>query len=49
MTSSSEVPGFYNKKLSERLEYVKDFAKLPSEETSAISGYGALGEEPQIE
>ena len=45
MTSSSEVPGFYKKKPSERLEYVKNFAKLSDEETAAIGGYGALGEE----
>ncbi|MED6306133.1 MAG: hydroxymethylglutaryl-CoA reductase, degradative [Candidatus Thermoplasmatota archaeon] len=45
MTSSSEVSGFYKKKPSERLEYVKKFAKLSSEEATAISGYGALGEE----
>ena len=45
MTSSSEVPGFYKKKPSERLEYVKNFAKLSEEETNAIGGYGALGEE----
>ncbi|SVD69593.1 uncharacterized protein METZ01_LOCUS422447, partial [marine metagenome] len=45
MTSSSEVPGFYKKKPAERLEYVKKFAKLSSEEATAISGYGALGEE----
>ena len=45
MTSSSEVPGFYKKKPSERLDYVKKFAKLSDEETQAIGGYGALGEE----
>ncbi|MCH2431439.1 MAG: hydroxymethylglutaryl-CoA reductase, degradative [Candidatus Poseidoniia archaeon] len=45
MTSSSEVPGFYKKKPSERLEYVKKFANLSEEETNAIGGYGALGEE----
>ena len=45
MTSSSEVPGFYKKKPSERLEYVKNFANLSEEETNAIGGYGALGEE----
>jgi len=45
MTSSSEVPGFYKKKPSERLEYVKNFANLSDEETAAIGGYGALGEE----
>jgi len=45
MTSSSEVPGFYKKKPSERLEYVKMFANLSDEETAAIGGYGALGEE----
>ena len=45
MTSSSEVPGFYKKKPSERLNYVKKFAKLSDEETQAIGGYGALGEE----
>ena len=45
MTSSSEVPGFYKKKPSERLEYVKKFANLSDEETAAIGGYGALGEE----
>ena len=45
MTSSSEVPGFYKKKPSERLEYVKNFADLSDEETAAIGGYGALGEE----
>ena len=45
MTSSSEVPGFYKKKPSERLEYVKNFANLSHEETAAIGGYGALGEE----
>ena len=28
MTSSSEVPGFYKKKPSERLDYVKKFANL---------------------
>ena len=43
--TSSEAPGFYKKKPSERLEYVKDFAKLSSEEASAISDYGALGQE----
>ncbi len=45
MTSSSEVPGFYKKKPSERLDYVKKFGKLSDEETEAIGGYGALGEE----
>ena len=45
MSPSSEVPGFYKKKPSERLEFVKEFANLSDEETSAISGYGALGEE----
>lgn len=45
MTSSSEVPGFYKKKPSERLEYVKNFAKLTDDEAKAIGGYGALGEE----
>ena len=45
MTSSSEVPGFYKKKPTERLEYVKNFANLSEEETNAIGGYGALGEE----
>ena len=45
MTSSSEVPGFYKKKPSERLEYVKKFANLSEEETNAIGDYGALGEE----
>ena len=45
MTSSSEVPGFYKKKPSERLDYVKKFAKLSDEEAQAIGGYGALGEE----
>ena len=45
MTSSSEVPGFYKKNPSERLEYVKKFANLSDEETAAIGGYGALGEE----
>ena len=45
MTSSSEVPGFYKKKPSERLDYVKKFANLSDEETKAIGRYGALGEE----
>ena len=45
MTSSSEVHGFYKKKPSERVEYVKNFANLSEEETNAIGGYGALGEE----
>ena len=45
MSSSSEVPGFYKKKPSERLEYVKNFANLSEEESNAIGGYGALGEE----
>ena len=45
MTSSSEVPGFYKKKPSERLDFVKKFANLSDEETESISGYGALGEE----
>ena len=45
MTSSSEVPGFYKKKPSERLDYVKKFADLSDEEAKAIGGYGALGED----
>jgi hydroxymethylglutaryl-CoA reductase len=45
MTSSSEAPGFYKKKPSERLDFVKKFANLSDEETESISGYGALGEE----
>ena len=45
MTSSSEVPGFYKKKPSERLDYVKKFANLSDEEAKAIGGYGALGED----
>ena len=45
MTSSSEAPGFYKKKPSERLDFVKKFADLSNEETESISGYGALGEE----
>jgi hydroxymethylglutaryl-CoA reductase len=45
MTSSSEVPGFYKKKPSERVDFVKKFANLSDEETESISGYGALGEE----
>jgi hydroxymethylglutaryl-CoA reductase len=45
MTSSSEVPGFYKKKPSERLDFVKKFAGLSDEETESISEYGALGEE----
>ena len=45
MTSSSEVPGFYKKKPTERLDYVKKFGKLSNEEAEAIGGYGALGEE----
>ncbi len=45
MTSSSEVPGFYKKKPSERLTFVKKFADLSDEETESIGGYGALGEE----
>ena len=45
MTSSSEVPGFYKKKPSERLDFVKKFADLSDEETESIGGYGALGEE----
>ena len=42
---SSEAPGFYKRKPSERLDFVKNFAKLSDEETEAISHYGALGEE----
>ena len=30
---SSEAPGFYKKKPSERLEFVKNFANLSDEET----------------
>ena len=45
MTSSSEVPGFYKKKPSERLDYVKKFANLSDEEAKAIGGYGALGKD----
>ena len=45
MTSSSEVPGFYKKKPSERLDYVKKFADLSDKEAKAIGGYGALGED----
>ena len=45
MTSSSEVPGFYKKKPSERLNFVRKFADLSDEETESIGGYGALGEE----
>ena len=45
MTSSSEVPGFYKKKPSERLDYVKKFANLSDEEAKAIGRYGALGED----
>ena len=45
MTSSSEVPGFYKKTPSERVDFVKKFANLSDEETESISGYGALGEE----
>ena len=45
MTSSSEAPGFYKKKPSERLDFVKKFADLSDEETKSISGYGALGKE----
>ena len=45
MSSSSEVPGFYKKKPSERLEFVKKFANLSDEETKAIGGYGALGKD----
>jgi len=45
MSSSSEVPGFYKKKPSERLEFVKKFANLSEEETAAISDYGALGKD----
>ena len=42
---SSEAPGFYKKKPSERLKHVKAFADLSDEETEAISDYGALGKE----
>ena len=41
---SSEAPGFYKKKPSERLKYVKDFADLSDSETNSIGGYGELGE-----
>ena len=43
--ASSEAPGFYKKKPSERLKHVKAFADLSDEETEAISDYGALGKE----
>tara|TARA_B100001029_G_scaffold154014_1_gene137970 strand:+ start:2586 stop:3863 length:1278 start_codon:yes stop_codon:yes gene_type:complete len=45
MSSSSEAPGFYKKKPSERLDFVKKFANLSDDEAATISGYGALGEE----
>ena len=45
MTKSSEAPGFYKKDPSERLDFVKNFAKLTEEEMKTISGYGALGKE----
>ena len=52
MSSSSEAPGFYKKKPSERLDFVKKFANLSDDEAATISGYGALGEDtanPMIE
>ena len=45
MRLSSEVPGFYKKKPSERLKYVKEFANLSDSEANSIGGYGELGED----
>tara|TARA_Y100001970_G_scaffold146506_2_gene179893 strand:- start:6881 stop:8155 length:1275 start_codon:yes stop_codon:yes gene_type:complete len=45
MAKNSEAPGFYKKKPSERLNFVKEFAKLTDDEVKSISGYGALGKD----
>ena len=39
MTKSSEAPGFYKKKPSERLSFVKEFAGLTEDELLILNLY----------
>ena len=45
MSKTSEFPGFYKLRPSERLDLIKNFANLSDDETKAIGNYGALGED----